>query len=85
MNGHTASLAAPEIQEGQIRYLGDLQRLELKPGEVLVLTVDEIIDERTAEMLRVYVQRAVSRPGFVPDVLVLERGLKLGVLSCPAR
>ena len=85
MEQKTPIAADPPAELQGIRFLGDLQRLELKPGEVLVLTVDSLLDARTAERMRHNVQRAVARPGFLPDVLVLERGMKLGVLACSER
>ncbi len=65
-------------EQSEIRFLGDLQRLEVKPGDRFVLQVDY---HPTAEMLDRF--REVWRRVMGDDVplLVLEKGAKLGVVS----
>jgi hypothetical protein len=65
--------------QSEIRFTGDLQRLEVRPGDVFVLSVDQAIDTHTADWLRTYVSKQI---GCTADkVLVLSDGLKLEVVS----
>lgn len=61
----------------QVRYLGDLQRLDLRPGDVVVMTSEEHISDEIASRLRIDWER------YVPGVkcIVLGGGLRLGVLG----
>jgi hypothetical protein len=61
----------------EIRYLGDVQKLSLNEGDILVLSSDQHLREETAERLRQHLEREI--PGH--KVLILGEGLKLGVLS----
>lgn len=70
-----------EISAERIRYLGDLQRLELKPGEHLVLTVDAPLSQHCCQRLRDNLESLL--PGIGCKVIILERGMTLGVMSCP--
>lgn len=63
----------------EVRFLGDLQRLQPQPGDVYVLTVPEIIDDHTAARLRDAVSRQIGCPP--GKVLVLGEGLKLEVVA----
>lgn len=63
-----------------IRYLGDMQRLELKPGDMFVLSVDEHISQEMAVRLKEQVAQATG----CAKVIVLGKGMKLGVVSAEA-
>lgn len=65
-------------QRADIQYLGDVQRLQLRPGDILVLSVDEHITVETGERLRDMVQQVC---GTDQKVFVLSRGMKFGVLA----
>lgn len=62
----------------EARFLGDVQRLELRPGDTVVLTCDGRLSDETAKRLGHYVQSALKCEH---PVLVLESGLKVGVLG----
>ena len=64
------------MTDPEVRYLGDVQRLALKPGDTIVLQSDQEISDETAVRLRNYVEQFL--PGH--KVLVLGDGLKIGVL-----
>lgn len=66
------------MEDQEIRYLGDVQRLTLKPGDTLVLSCAEPISDETAERLTQYL---VAKFGPEQRVLVMGDGLKVGVLS----
>jgi hypothetical protein len=61
----------------EIRFLGDMQRLEMKPGDVLVLTLEQSISADVAERLRAMVAGSLSGA----KVLVLADGIKLGAVG----
>jgi len=65
------------MEQDQIRYLGDVQRLTLKPGDVLVLSVEGAISMECAERIKSYMTDVL------PDhkVIVLGDGIKIGVLG----
>lgn len=62
---------------GEIRYLGDLQRLPLKSDDMLVLSVETCLSMDQRNHLRDYLEAVV--PGH--KVIVLCDGMKLGVVS----
>lgn len=62
----------------EIRYLGDVQRLVLNPGDTVVLTIDSIISEDTALRLKTQLQNILG-DGY--HYLVLSDGMKIGVLG----
>lgn len=66
-----------EQPEGEIRFIGDLQRLELKPGDILVLKVDFKLSDSARNALYREIRAAF------PDhrILILDTGIDMGVLS----
>ena len=63
--------------EQQIRYLGDVQRLVLQEGDIVVLKIPGPISEDWANRLREEMESQL--PGH--KVLVLGDGLEIGVLT----
>ena len=66
----------------EIRFLGDLQRLERKPGDVFVLT----LEGRISDSIRSILQAQWSsfwddEPRPTPKLLILDDGIKLGVVG----
>lgn len=61
----------------EIRYLGDVQRLVLKPGDRVVLTVDREITREEYE----YLTRLLSEKLRGHDVLVIGKGMQISVLG----
>lgn len=61
---------------GEIRYLGDVQRLQLEPGDVVVLTYPGRLYEAARAHLAKYVSESLGR-----DVLVLDSGVQIGVMG----
>lgn len=61
-----------------IRYLGDLQRLDLKPGDKFVLTVDHVLSAVECERLQ---QQWEAAMGIEYKVVILHGGMKLGVIG----
>lgn len=67
-------------QPGQgINFLGDIQRLEFKPGDVFVVQCDQRIDRDVAESMSAYIGAKLGGA----TVLVLGDGLKLGCIAMP--
>jgi hypothetical protein len=72
-------------QDRPVRYLDEqpltveVQRLSLKPGDLVVVSVLDMISFEMAERLRALVAKRV--PGH--DVLVLAGGVRIGVLEQP--
>ena len=67
-----------EYHDGcEIRYLGDLQRLQLEPDDVVVITCPARLHVEQMEMIRNYVeQRLVGH-----KVLVLDDAFRIGVMG----
>ena len=61
----------------EIRFIGDLQRLELKPGDTLVLKANQVLSQEVIHRLK---EQMTDR---FPDVpfIILDAGLELGVLG----
>ncbi len=68
--------------EPEIRYLGDLQRIDQKPGDIFVLTAPGPISADAALRLRKILRAALGDESV--KVLVLEDGMKLGLVSIVA-
>lgn len=65
-------------KDGAVRYLGDVQRLALKPGDIIVITVDGMISSEQASRLK---DNVLATIGGGYKVMVLDSRSKLGVLS----
>lgn len=60
-----------------VRYIGDLTRLKLEPGDRFVLSSDDrLSDQHVARIVEMWERFAPGTP-----ILVLERGLRLGVVN----
>ena len=72
------------MQEQQLpdglRFSGDVQRLTLKPGDTVVVTSDRVLDMQEHEILSRWLKNAFEGH----QVVVLELGLSLKVVECPA-
>jgi hypothetical protein len=66
-----------EIDRDQIRYLGDVRRLVLAPSDIIVISIDAAVSAQSAENIKRHVEKAA--PGH--KCLVLDNGLKIGVLA----
>lgn len=64
-----------------IRFIGDMQRLELKPGDRYVITVDDYLSAEQYAAIVASFRAFMGDPDARP--LVLGRGAKLGVMSDP--
>lgn len=67
--------------EPRINFLGDLQRLRPEPGDVFVLSTDQVISDETARRLREVFTEYLNGA----KVIVLGDGLKLGVVAMPEK
>lgn len=67
-----------EIANEPIRYLGDVQRLVLNPGDTVVLSYDGSLPDEIAGRLR---EQASGILGPDIKVMVLGDGFKIGVLA----
>lgn len=68
------------MNEQEIRYLGDVQRLTLSPGDIVVLKVKDRI---TQEMAKGIKDRLCD---MLPanQIIVLDSGADIGVLGLPS-
>ncbi len=64
--------------DDEIHFLGDLQRLEVRPGDVFVLKTNKILSREAVERLRDYLAASL---GCENKIIVLGDGMELGVLS----
>jgi hypothetical protein len=65
-----------EIDVTEIKYLGEVQRLNLQKEDVLVLSLAEIISDEVSERIKAKIEALV--PG--RKVLILSQGSKIGVI-----
>ena len=63
----------------EIRFVGDLTRIDKRPGDVWVLHCNEIISAETAVTLTRYIRHALGDPE--AKVVVMDPALKLSVVS----
>lgn len=65
-------------EEPQVRFLGDVERLALKPDDVLVLRTSIPLTRETTERIRDHIASIVGQDR---KVLILEHGMEVGVLA----
>lgn len=70
-----------DIRPEEIRFLGDLQRLAVKPGDRFVLTVPDVISGETAARIQASWKGFVGSDADAPKLLILSGGMKLGVIG----
>lgn len=70
-----------KAEEPQIRFLGDMQRLQPQPGDVFVLTCEERLDSATAERIKAELSGKLGGA----TVLVLDCGMTLGCIAVPEK
>lgn len=63
----------------EIRFIGDLQRVEAKPGDVFVLKCERRMSVEQSLAARKYLSDALGGA----KVIVLDAGMTLGVCSNP--
>lgn len=68
------------MNEPHLTFSGDVQRLELRPGDVVVIRVSEHISAETAARVRSYCSQAFAGH----EVLVLGPGMSVEVAGAPA-
>jgi len=66
----------------EINFVGDLQRVDVKPGDRFVITCDEHLSPERMNAVGEAWRRFVGEGG--PPVLVLPKGFKVGVLGAEA-
>lgn len=69
-----------EQAEPEIRYLGDMQRLRLEPGDIIVLMVPATIKLSSHAIERLN-EAAKDAFGGQHKVVVLEEGIRVGVMG----
>lgn len=64
-----------------IRFIGDLQRLELKPGDRFVLTTPDVISSEIHARIQAAWKDFVGGDDAAFKLLVLSGDMKLGVIN----
>lgn len=67
--------------EHEVRFLGDLQRLEVRPGDIFVLKAPGKLSYQLCDQLHAELTSAL---GGANKVIILDEGWELGVVG-PAR
>lgn len=63
----------------EIKYIGQLQRLDVKPGDRFVITFDEHLSREGVEAITEAWKHFMGNDA--PKVLVLTNGCKIGVIG----
>lgn len=69
------------MAENEIRFLGDLSRLRLQPGDRFVLSCDHPLHTEVHARIQDTWRRFVDDEGGTVPLLILERGMRLGAIS----
>jgi hypothetical protein len=69
------------MSNGEIRWVGDLTRLELKPGDNFVLQIDRYISAETAAGIQDAWAAFVDGREHIGKLLIIEPSMKLGTIS----
>ena len=62
--------------DADIRFVGNLARVEVRPGDVFVVQTDNFLSSEVAERIRTALSSDLGAP-----VIILQGGLKLGVVG----
>ena len=65
------------LDQTEVRYLGDVQRLRLYPGDVVVVTSDRRMSHEQLAAIQTYMHERLPNH----TVLVLDSTLRIGVLG----
>lgn len=65
----------------EIRFLGDLERLELKPGDRFVLSCDGKISAENVARIQALWREFAGEDAHRFPLLILDGGMKLGVIA----
>lgn len=66
-----------DIMNMDIRYLGDMHKISLEPGDTLVLQCEHVLSEEDHRVMRDYMEAVM--PGH--KCIVIGKGMKLGIVS----
>lgn len=66
-------------RDREINYIGDVQRLQLAPDDILVLKVRGAVPTEMAERLRNVIREVLGEPD--RKVMVLDNSVEIGVLA----
>lgn len=69
------------MAEAEIRWVGDLTRLELKPGDKFVLQIDRPISHEVAQRIQAAWKEFVDGREDIGKLLIIEPGMKLGAIA----
>jgi hypothetical protein len=67
------------MEEINIRFVGDMTKLKLEPGDMLVLQLDAHISDEQFECLNSKMAKVFGKG----RVVVLDKGMKLGAVNMP--
>ncbi|TXH48125.1 MAG: hypothetical protein E6Q97_25315 [Desulfurellales bacterium] len=65
------------LPDQEIRYIGELQRLVLQPGDIIVLTIDADLTDKALGVIEEHMSTIF--PGH--KVLCLTQGVKIGIIN----
>ena len=71
----------PSIDSTPIRYLGDIRRVNIQPGDLFVLKCDSRITADQADKMRSIWKSRVCNGADEPRLVILERGMELEVIG----
>jgi hypothetical protein len=69
--------------QAEIRFLGELNRLEVWPGDRFVLQVDALISPELAARIQEEWREFIGQDHPEIRLLILEKGMKIGAIRLP--
>lgn len=58
-----------------------IEKLSLSPGDTVLVTLDETVSPNVRDMIAQQLRTALTRDGYVPNVVVKDRRVQLEVIS----
>lgn len=65
-------------KQPEIRFLGDMERLQIQPGDKFVITVDQVVSDEFCSHIRAAWKMFAGEDS---PLLILQRGMKLGAVN----
>lgn len=66
-----------EVDQNEIKYLGDVQRLHLAPDDIIVLSINETLSGSE----NAYIKHIIEEAAPEHKVIVLDRDTRIGILA----
>ena len=70
------------MAEPEIRFIGDMQRLDVKPGDRFVISMSSLVSAHQIDRINAVWAKFTAGIEPAPKLLILDGAAKLGAIGC---